>query len=164
MSCTVYFHLVNLDKIRQVIGSKDLSFLKKLDIQEEEWQYAETLLMGAEQDEYSGSEYGYVLEKVIEYLFGECEEIAELSLDYDDFEDSPLEWIVKSGSPVKIVPSDDVPFIGHRTVTEMKTFLDDWNDEKAEELDDDFLEMVETTLEVFQKAVKEKKDLVTFFV
>jgi hypothetical protein len=162
MGCTVYFHLVDLDKIRQVIGSKDLSFLKKLDMQEEDWQYAETLLMGTEQDEYSGSEYGYALERIIEYLFEEDEEIAELNLDYDDFENSILDWIVKSGSPVEIVPSDDVPFIGHRTVTEMKKFLDDWDDEKAEEFDDDFLEIIETTLEVFQKAVKKKKDVVTF--
>jgi hypothetical protein len=162
MSCTIYFHLVNLDKIRQVIGRKDLSFLKKMDMQEEEWQYAETLLMGTKQNEYDGSEYGYALEKIIEHLFGECEEIVELDLDYEDFENSILDWIVKSGSPVEIVPSDDVPFIAHRTVAEMKKFLDDWDDEKAEEFDDDFLEMLETTLEVFQKAVKKKKDLVIF--
>jgi nitrogenase molybdenum-iron protein alpha/beta subunit len=105
---------------------------------------------------------GCALEKIIEHLFGECEEIVELNLDYGDFENSILDWIVKSGSPVEIVPSDDVPFIGHQTVAEMKKFLDDWNDEKAEEIDDDFLEMVETTLEVFQKAVKKKKDLVIF--
>jgi hypothetical protein len=138
--------------------------LKKLDLQEEDWQYAETLLMGTKQKEEDdeGSEYGYALQRIIEYLFEEDEEIAESILDYEDFENSILDWIVKSGSPVKIVPNDDGPFIGHRTVAEMKKFLDDWDDEKAEELDDDFLEMVETTLEVFQKAVKKKKDLVIF--
>jgi uncharacterized FAD-dependent dehydrogenase len=164
--CIIYFYLVNLEKLRQIIGSKDLSFLKKLDMSDEDRHYAETLLMGTKQkqEQDEGSEYGYALEKIIEYLFGECEEIAELNLDYGDFKKSPVEWIIKSGSPVKIAPSDDVPFIGHRTVAEMKKFLNDWNDEKAEKYDDDMLEVIETTLEVFQKAVKKKKDIVTFFV
>ncbi|MDR2641511.1 MAG: hypothetical protein LBC74_01825 [Planctomycetaceae bacterium] len=164
--CIISFYLVNLEKLRQIIGGKDLSFLKKLDLQKEDWHYAETLLMGTKQkqDQDEGSEYGYALESIIEYCFGESEEIAELNLDYDDFKKSPVEWIIKSGPPVKIAPSDDVPFIGHRTVAEMKKFLDNWNDEKAEKYDDDMLEIIETTLEVFQKAVKKKKDLVTFFV
>ncbi len=164
MSYTVQFYLGKIDKITSLIGNKKTEILDELDIDDEEREYAETLLMGTEQDQYSGSEYGYALEKIVEHLFGESEGVSEFEeLHFADFDDSPLSWLSQSGPPVKLPPNEDFPVIGHRYLADMQKTLDEWSDKKLENFNPEVQEMIEGMFGVFQKAVESKKDLVTFY-
>ena len=167
MSYTVQFYLVELDKIKNVIGGKNLSIIDEIDVDDEDREYLETLLMGTEQDEDSGSEYGYALEKIIEQIFGESESASAFEdLHFGEFDDPALDWIIQSGPPIKLPPNDDFPFIGHRLLADMQKALDEWDDEKLETLNDIAPEVqakIEGMLDVFQTAIEQKKDLITFY-
>jgi hypothetical protein len=164
MSYTVQFYLGKIDKIKKLIGSKKTAILDELDIDDEEREYAETLLMGTEQDPESGSEYGYALEKIVEHLFGESEGVSEFEeLHFADFEDSPLSWLSQSGPPVELPLNEDFPVIGHRYLADMEKTLDDWTDEKLENFNLEVQKMLEGMLSVFQNAVDSKRDIITFY-
>lgn len=126
MSYTVSFFLTDIKELRNVISGKDLSILEALDIDEEERNYVQTLLMGTEQEQNCGSEYGYALEKIVEHLFGESEAVPEFEdLRFGEFDDPPLDWIIQSSSPVKL-PPNEVPLItmdGH-TLEQANTAFD----------------------------------------
>jgi hypothetical protein len=164
MSYTVSFFLTNIKELRKVIGSNDLSILEKMKIKNRQRQYVKTLLLGSKpgpNDE--SSEYGYALEKIVEHL-GEREFVSEFeNLRFSQFDTLPLDWILKSGSPVKLPPNKDAPYIGHRTVAEMKKLLNKWNDEMFDKFDPEIQRMIEGMLTIFQTAVEQKKDLITFY-
>ncbi|MDR3109863.1 MAG: hypothetical protein LBU65_09290 [Planctomycetaceae bacterium] len=165
MSYTVSFFLIDIEKLRSVIGGKDLSIVDKIDVDEENRSYLEALLLGSEsgQDDDS-SEYGYALEKIVEHLFGESEAVPEFEdLRYGEFDNPPLDWILQSGSPVKLPPIEDFPYVGHRTIAEMRNALDSWDDEKYDDFEPEIQEMIEGMFSVFQTAIEKKKDLITFY-
>ncbi len=164
MSYTVQFYIGKIDKIKKLIGSKKTAILDELDIDDEAREYAETLLMGTEQDLDSGSEYGYALEKIVEHLFGESEGVTEFEdLRFGEFDEPPLDWIIQSGPPVALPPNDDFPYIGHRFLADMQKTLAEWNDDKFDDFEPEVQEMIEGMLGVFQTAVEQKKDLITFY-
>ncbi|GHT29098.1 hypothetical protein FACS18942_10040 [Planctomycetales bacterium] len=142
MSYTVSFFLTDIKELRNVISGKDLSILEALDIDEEERNYVQTLLMGTEQEQNCGSEYGYALEKIVEHLFGESEAVPEFEdLRFGEFDDPPLDWIIQSSSPVKLPPNEDFPYIGYRILGEMQKTLDDWDDEKYDDFEPEIQKM-----------------------
>ena len=141
-----------------------MAILDELDIDDEEREYAETLLMGTEQAPDCGSEYGYALEKIVEHIFGESEGVTEFEdLRFGEFDEPPLDWIIQSGSPISLPPNNDFPYIGHRFLADMQKTLDEWNDDKFDDFEQEVQEMIEGMLDVFQTAVEQKKDLVTFY-
>jgi hypothetical protein len=164
MSYTVQFYFAKINKIKKIIGSKDLSILDEIDIDDDDREYLETLIMGTEQDPESGSEYGYALEKIVEHLFGESESVPEFEdLHFGEFDDPPLDWIIKSGSPIKLPPNDNFPYIGHRFLVDIQKTLDEWNDDQFDDYESEIQEMIEALLDVFQNAVEQKKDIITFY-
>jgi hypothetical protein len=165
MSYTVSFFLINIEKLCNVIGGKDLSIIDKIDIDNENRSYLETLLLGNNSGQDDDlSEYGYALEKIVEHLFGKSESVPEFEyLHFGEFDDPPLDWIIESGSPIKLPPNDNFPYIGHRFLTDMQKTLDEWNDEQFDKFEPEVQEMIEALLDVFQKAIEQKKDLITFY-
>jgi hypothetical protein len=165
MSYTVSFFLTDIEKLRNVIGGKDLSIVDKMDIDDENRSYIEMLLLESERDQNGDpSEYGYALEKIVEHLFGESESVPEFEdLHFGEFDDPPLDWIIKSGSPIKLPPNDNFPYIGHRFLVDIQKTLDEWNDNQFDDYEPEIQEMIEALLDVFQKAVEQKKDLITFY-
>jgi hypothetical protein len=164
MSYTVSFYLVDIEKIKTTIGSKDLSIIDKINIGNDYHQYLETLIMGTEQEQNNSSEYGYVLEKIVKYLFGKSEEASAFEdLQYGEFDAPPLDWIIESGSPVKLPPNDDFPYIGHQFLANIQKTLDEWDDEQFDDYEPDLQSMIEAMLDMFQNAVEQKKDLITFY-
>jgi hypothetical protein len=165
MSYTVSFFLTDIEKLCSVIGGKDLSIVDKIDIDDENRSYFETLLLGNEPNQDDDpSEYGYALEKIVEHLFGESESVSKFEeLHFGEFDDPPLDWIIKSGSPVKLPPNDNFPYIGHRTVMDMQKTLDEWDDDQFDNYESEIQEMIEALLDIFQKSVEQKKDLITFY-
>jgi hypothetical protein len=165
MSYTVSFFLTDIEKLRNVINRKDLSIVDKMDIDDENRSYIETLLLGnnPRQDD-DPSEYGYALEKIVEHLFGESESVSEFEeLHFGEFDDPPLDWIIESGSPIKLPPNDNFPYIGHRFLADMQKTLDEWNDNQFDDYEPEIQEIIEALLDIFQKAVEQKKDLITFY-
>jgi hypothetical protein len=165
VSYTVSFYSININKLRNTIEEKNLSILDESDLDDENRKYAETLITGTEPDlDDIPSEYGYTLEKIVKHLFGGSENVPEFEdLRFGEFNDPPLDWIIKSGSPVKLPPNDNFPYIGHRTIAEMQKTLDDWNDEQYDDFVPEAQEIIEALLNVFQRAVEQKKDLITFY-
>ena len=45
----------------------------------------------------------------------------------------------------------------------MQKTLDEWNDDKLDDFEPEVQEMIEGLLGVFQTAVEQKKDLITFY-
>jgi hypothetical protein len=165
MSYTVSFFLTDIEKLRNIISEKDLSVIDKMGIDDENRSYIETLLLGSERDQNDDpSEYGYALEKIIEHLFGESESVSEFEdLHFGEFDDPPLDWIIKTGPPVKLPPNDNFPYIGHRFLADIQKTLDEWNDDKFDDYEPEVQEMLEALLDVFQNAVEQKKDIITFY-
>jgi hypothetical protein len=165
MSYTVSFFLTDIEKLRNVIGKKDLSIVDKMDIDDENRSYIETLLLGSEHGlDDDPSEYGYALEKIVEHLFGESESVPEFEdLHFGEFDDPPLDWIIQSGSPIQLPPNDNFPYIGHRFLVDIQKTLDEWNDDKFDDYEPEVQEMIEGLLDVFQNAVEQKKDIITFY-
>jgi hypothetical protein len=164
MSYTVSFYLVDIEKIKTTIGSKDWSIIDKINIDNDYRQYLETLIMGTEQNSDNSSEYGYVLEKIVKYLFGESEEASAFEdLRYGEFDAPILSWINKSGPPISLPPNEDFPFIGYRYLAEIKEALDEWNDGQYDDYEKHIGDMIEEMLEIFQSAVEQEKDIITFY-
>jgi hypothetical protein len=165
MSYTVSFFLTDIEKLRNVISGKDLSIADKMDIDDENRSYIETLLLGSEHGQDDDlSEYGYALEKIVEHLFGESESVPEFEdLHFGEFDDPPLDWIIQSGSPIQLPPNDNFPYIGHRFLADIQKTLDEWNDNQFDDYEPEIQEMIEALLDVFQKAVEQKKDLISFY-
>jgi hypothetical protein len=164
MSYTVSFYLVEIEKIKTTIGSEDLSIFDKINISNDYRQYLETLIMGTEQKPDNSSEYGYVLEKIVQYLFGKSEEASAFEdLRYGEFDSPILSWIIKSGPPISLSPNEDFPFIGHRYFTEIKEALDAWDDDQYDDYEKYIGDMIEEMLEIFQTAVEQKKDIISFY-
>jgi hypothetical protein len=165
MSYTVSFFLTDIEKLRNVINRKDLSIVDKMDIDDENRSYIEALLLGSNPRQNDDpSEYGYALEKIVEHLFGKSESVPEFEdLHFGEFDDPPLDWIIQSGSPVKLPPNDNFPYIGHRFLTDIQKTLDEWNDDQFDDYEPEVQEMLEGMLTVFQNAVEQKKDLITFY-
>ncbi|MDR1290291.1 MAG: hypothetical protein LBK06_03730 [Planctomycetaceae bacterium] len=134
-------------------------------IDDEDRQYVETLLIGdvpvkGVDDLF---EYGYALQKIVKYLFGNSKDVPEFdSLHSVDFI-GPLDWICTSGSPIKLPFYEDVPIVGYRTINEMKSTLANWEDEMYDDFDSDTQNLIESMLSIFQIATKKKKDLITFY-
>jgi hypothetical protein len=165
MSYTVSFFLIDIEKLCSVIGCKDLSIVDKIDIDNENRHYFETLLLGSNPRQNDDpSEYGYALEKIVEHLFGESESVPEFEdLHFGEFDDPPLNWIIQSGAPVKLPPNDNFLYIGHRFLAEMQKTLDEWDDDQFDNYKPEVQEMIEGMLTVFQNAVEQTKDLITFY-
>jgi hypothetical protein len=164
MSYTVSFFLTDIEKIRGVIGGKDLSIMDKLDVDDENRRYIKMLILGNEPEQDDDpSEYGYAFEKIVKY-FSDREGVSEFEdLRFSEFDDPPLDWILESGSPIELPLNDNFPYIGHRTVADMQKTLDEWNDDQFDNFDPELQEMIEALLCVFQKATEQKKDLITFY-
>jgi hypothetical protein len=164
MSYTVSFYLVDIEKIKSTIGSKYVSIIDKIDIGEDYRKYLETLIMGTEQNPDNSSEYGYVFEKIVKHLFGENEEASAFEdLRYGEFDAPILSWIIKSGSPISLLSNEDFPFIGHRYLAEIQETLDEWDDDQYDNYEKYIGDMIEEMLEIFQIAVEQKKDIITFY-
>jgi hypothetical protein len=164
MSYTVSFYLVDIDKIKTTIGSKDVSIIDKIDTGEDYRKYLETLIMGTEQNPDNSSEYGYVLEKIVKYLFSESEEASTFEdLRSGEFDAPILSWIIKSGSPILLHSNKDFPFMGHRYLAEIKKDIEEWDDDQYDDYEKYIGDMIEEMLEIFQSAVEQEKDIITFY-
>lgn len=192
MSYTVQFYLVDLEELKQVLGSRDLSLLDHLDIDEEDedgQRRVQELIDGSSLNDNDGSEYGYALEKIVEGMGCEWVSVEEFEdLRFGEFS-GPLEWIVDSGPPLALPESDDFPYVGFRELDDIKEDLaaapsnsdedddsgryqedddDDYDDDYDSETDYDdgnefYREMLQGMYRVFRYAVTKKKDIITFY-
>ncbi|MDD3588155.1 MAG: hypothetical protein PHQ75_13310 [Thermoguttaceae bacterium] len=191
MSYTVQFYLVNLEELKKVFGSGDLSLLERLDFDEEDHEgrrRAQELIEGTPLSDKEGSGYGYALEKIVEALGCEWVSVEEFEdLRFGEF-DGPLEWIIDSGAPIALPDTDDYPYVGYRELDDMKEDLasapsededeeddrykeedeDDYDDYSDDESDYDngnefYREMLQGMYRVFRYAIRKKKAIITFY-
>jgi hypothetical protein len=170
MSYSVSFYLADIQKLQKIIDEKKLSILDEMSFdenEEDDWEnraYLEKLMTGREPDEEDEPfEYAYALEQIVAHLFGESVLIPEFeNLRIGTFE-GVLSWILKSGSPIKLPPNDDYPYVGHRLLLEIQKMLNEWDNKKFDEYASKTQTMIEAMFELFRTAVKQKKDIITFY-
>ncbi|MDR1491852.1 MAG: hypothetical protein LBT05_03910 [Planctomycetaceae bacterium] len=170
MSYSVSFYLADIQKLQKILDEKDLSILDEMSFdenEEDDWEnraYLEKLMTGSEpDDEDEPFEYAYSLEQIVAHLFGESVPVPEFEdLRIGKFE-GVLSWILKSGSPIKLPPNDDYPYVGHRFLPEIQKMLNDWNDKNFEEYAPKIQTMIKAMFRIFRTAVKQKKDVITFY-
>ncbi|MDR1385380.1 MAG: hypothetical protein LBJ67_16260 [Planctomycetaceae bacterium] len=169
MSYSVSFYLADIQKLQKILDEKNLSILDEMSFdenEEDDWEnraYLEKLMTGQPDEEDEPFEYAYALEQIVAHLFGESVPIPEFENLWTGKFEGVLSWILKSGSPIKLPPNNDYPYVGHRFLPEMQKMLNEWNDKKFDEYTPKIQTLVEIMFNLFRTAIKQKKDIMSFY-
>ena len=163
MSCTVSTFLVSIDTIRKQIGKPNSKLAKavkrKYDI--DEYPELGELLTGAELTPDRDAMYADAFERICG-IVGEEIDVPEFdSVHFFPFEDV-APWMA-GGPPIEFPYKGEI-LVGYRELPQIKEDLASWpDDDKLENLKRDVFEYLEALRELFELAVKKKKDVVTFY-
>ena len=143
MSYTVSFYLLEIEQLKRIIGNGEVSLIEETKV-----------------DTYK---CGYVLEKIVAKIAGKRENMPQFEdLHFREFS-GIMKWICLSGPPVSLPEYDGYPFIGHLHLVDIRQTLSEWNENKFDDYENEEQGMLEEMLDVFQKAIEKKKDLIAFY-
>jgi hypothetical protein len=167
MSYVLTPYLIDLEKLRKAVGSRDeslvASVIKDNREKSELTEPLRQLVMGNQLDEAAGSDYGYALELL-------CGHLGEVLLPdvwggvrWMAVEDAGLEdLLTKSGPPVPLPPTD-FPTIGHMTAAEVATKVAQLGKGHLTSDDDELQELLDEYEGWLRKAALKKKAIVFFY-
>jgi hypothetical protein len=179
MSYVLTPFLVDLEKVRKAVGSRDESLIAaviesnpdrfRVSEEEDAGQVSRSLalrqlVMGEELDPASAGQYGVALELLCghlgkEILPGAWGGVSWLALEATGIDDV----LTKSGPPVPLPPMPVFPTIGHMTAQEAAAKAPEVDDALSTEDDEDLLELLEEYKGWLGEAASQKKDVVFFY-
>jgi len=177
MSYALAGYLIDLEKLRSAVGSRDKALIKAV-IDEDPKAFAAApskddislkdalthLIMGEPMDARSAHQYGYALEQFCRHLGTRVESRRWDTVRLEALEDTGIEKLMdKNGPPVALPSIRDFPAIGHVPASAIRAALDEVQERYDAATDDDLRDLLSDYEGWLLAALEQNKSLVLFY-
>ena len=180
MSYALTAYLVDLDRLRSVIGSRDETLAEAIiETNSEEFDDADEydtddylplvealrqLINGDALTPREYTQYGYALEELCRYLGKPLDSIQWSAARWSCIEATGLtRLLTEVGPPVQLPPKTDFPAIGYLTRDEIKAELERATALKNSTPAEGVIELLDEYCGWLQKAIRRKRDIILFY-
>jgi hypothetical protein len=181
MSYTLMAHLIDIPKLKKLVGSKDDLLLTAIKEHSEEFDEEDEeedddddeltllsalrqLIMGEMLDPNEAHQYGYAIVELCDYLGERLESDAWSGVRWEAIEQCGLESLLtKSGAPVDLPPNDAFPRVGHIRREEVESYLAAARQRSEKTGGGAIGELLEEYIGWLEDAADQGKDVVFFY-
>ena len=174
MSYTLVPYMIDLDRLRAAVGSKDAALVEAVrskgpeQFDSDEYdltlgQALTQLVMGEKLGRDDTHQYGYALEKLAAHLGRRLPLDLWSGVRWAAMEDSGVAPIMDSGPPVNLPKIDDFPTIGYLPREQIADMVGKMGDEGLTNEDEELEELLKEFEAWLREAAKAKQDLLLFY-